>query len=79
MALFDMPYGFYQMLRLFICGTSVWVLIDFYNTVKKLALIPCVVAVIYNPVFRVFFDKPTWTIINIITLVYFVYLLLKGD
>ena len=78
-ALFDVPYGFYQVLRLFVCGTSIWIIVDFYKTFKKLAWIPCVVAVVYNPLFRVFFDKPTWTIINVITLSYFIYLLLKGD
>ena len=77
LALFPMPYGYYQILRLIICGLSVWILVDNHNKKINLPIGLFAIAIIYNPIFIIHFEKAIWSILNIVTLIYFIYLILK--
>lgn len=76
-ALFPLPYGYYQFLRLGICGLAIWLLISDYNKTESLSIGLIITAIAYNPIFRIHFDKGIWSIINVITIIYFVYLIMK--
>lgn len=77
-ALFPLPYGYYQILRLIICGLSIWMLIGNYNKKINLPIGLFAIAIIYNPIFIINFEKIIWNVLNIITLIYFIYLILKN-
>ncbi len=76
-ALLPLPYGYYQFLRLGICGLSIWLLVSDYNKTENLSIGLIITAIAYNPIFRIHFDKGIWSVINIITLIYFISLIKK--
>lgn len=76
-ALFPLPYGYYQFLRFGICGLALWLLISDYNKTENLSIGLIITAIAYNPIFKIHFDKEIWSLINIITILYFVYLIMK--
>ncbi len=69
----DMPYGYYLLLRLVLCGVSLYLLVG-----AGLALVDWqrwtlgASVVLYNPVLPVRLgDKGLWTVLNVLTLVLF--------
>ena len=73
LALLDMPYGYYQLLRLvvFICaGWLAWKYIERNRTVGIIVF--GLVALIFNPVMPLHFQRDTWAILNIATALVFV-------
>lgn len=73
LALLPMPYGYYQLLRLIVCGVSIWAAISTYKTNQTLTILYALVALLYNPVFIIHFDRSTWAIINVLTVLFFGY------
>lgn len=71
LALLPMPYGYYQLLRLIVCGVSIWAAISTSKTNQTLTIIYALVALLYNPIFIIHFDRSTWGIINILTVLLF--------
>ncbi len=66
---FDMPYGFYQFLRIFILITSLYNL--FADAGKKefqIGWVTCVIT--YNPIIPLYLSRENWNIINIITILF---------
>lgn len=70
---FSMPYGYYQLLRLTLCGISLYFLFG-----GKVQLVDWqrwtlgASAVLYNPVLPIRLgDKGLWTVLNVLTLVLF--------
>ncbi|HNY25047.1 MAG TPA: hypothetical protein PKJ33_00660 [Alphaproteobacteria bacterium] len=74
-ALLPLPYGYYQILRLVIFILSVWILIDSNNKEISLPIGLFITAIIYNPIYIIHFEKSVWSLFNIITLIYFIYLI----
>ena len=72
-ALLPMPYGYYQVLKLVVCGVSIWGAILSYNRNSVLCILYILCALLYNPVFVVHFDRSIWGIINVITALFFGY------
>ena len=69
LAFFDMPYGFYQFLRLFIFTTSLYIL--FKNVNKKEFQIGWIIcATVYNPIIPLYLSRENWKIINIVTAIF---------
>ena len=66
-----MPYGYYMLLRVVICGVCLWQAITIYNKTSELPVGLCLVALLYNPIFSVHLTRGVWTILNIGTLIYF--------
>lgn len=70
-ALFPLPYSYYQILRFLICGTSLYLISLNSEKNKKQDYILILIAIAYNPIFKIHFDKSFWSIINILTILYF--------
>ena len=79
LALLPMPYGYYQMLRLIVCGVSVWGAVLAFNKNNIFPVLYGVFALLYNPIFIIHFDRATWEIINILTMLFFVCLCFKRN
>lgn len=87
----DNPYGYYQFLRWFVCGTAVYSVyllfqkIELNNNNKSfnknyyylLIFIYSLVAIIYNPISPFYLNRETWGILNLITILTFLFLLIK--
>lgn len=78
LALLPMPYGYYQLLRLIVCGVSIWAAISTSKTNQTLTVLYVLVALLYNPIFIIHFDRSVWGVINIITALFFGYTSKKG-
>ena len=77
LALADMPYGYYQLLRLFICGIGAYGAYLSYEQKKTgWVWILGIIAVLFNPLMKFYFGRETWKIIDfvagVILCVYFV-------
>lgn len=63
-------YGFYQLLRLVVCGASIYsAYVLFKSGMRFLPWTLVLIAMIFNPVFPGHFRKETWQVIDIITAV----------
>ncbi len=56
-----LPYGYYQFLRWIICGIAIFIAYKAY-TYKKVwvAIVFCIVAILFNPIFTIHFEKDIW-------------------
>lgn len=69
-ALLEMPYGYYQLLRVFICGAALY-FVSIENTSENgpwfWLFIFC--AIIYNPIVKLHLGRDIWQLVNVITIV----------
>lgn len=66
MALGDWPYGYYQFLRLVICGVSIYVAVMAYQWQRMWAVWSFgIVAVLFNPFAPVHLSKDLWQPIDV--------------
>lgn len=71
-AIAPMPYGYYQFLRIAVAIVAGMTAFSIFETNKNLSLYVFVaIAILYNPIIIIHFDKATWTPINIITALMF--------
>lgn len=72
-ALAPWPYGYFMLLRLVVCGAAVWLSIAFLSNRKRevLGWTFVAIALLYNPVFRVHFERELWMILNVVSAVPF--------
>ena len=64
----DMPYGYYTLLRIAICLSALFnfvILLSKNNPVFGIIFV--LIAVLFNPIILIAFEKDTWVIIDIIT------------
>lgn len=65
-AMLPMPYGYYQLLRLVACGLAAWAAAAEWQECKSWIAGPwALLAILYNPVLVVHFDRETWVLINL--------------
>jgi hypothetical protein len=70
--LLPMPYGYYILLRLFLCGVSVYLLTRPSGVRDGEKWVLGGLAILYNPLVPIELgSKPLWSIINIGTVVWF--------
>jgi hypothetical protein len=70
--LLPMPYEYYVLLRLFLCGVSVYFLTRPFGVRDAEKWVLVGLAVLYNPIAPVGLGgKTTWSIINIATVIWF--------
>jgi hypothetical protein len=71
-SIFDLPYGFYEFLRLIVCLFSV-VFAFFYfcckDSLSFASITAIAIAILWNPVMPVTLDKETWVCLDIIAIV----------
>lgn len=66
-ALARLTYGFYQLLRFFVCGVAAYGAFLSYRAGGKVwPWILGIIAVVFNPVIKFYFEKGTWQLIDII-------------
>lgn len=64
------PYGYYTILRIACCGISIYLgaaALDLKR--KSWAWIFAVIAIIYNPIFRIHLNREFWSYVNIATII----------
>lgn len=72
-AIFSLPYGYYQLLRLIVCGVAVWTSWSFYKSkLTTWAIIFLFVAILFNPLEPVYLTKGAWVPLDFITACLFV-------
>ena len=74
-ALFKLPYGYYQFLRIAIAIAAIYIIIFEYKLKDKITLWSIVfllITILFNPLIPIQLDKESWKIINIITALLFV-------
>ena len=70
-ALFQMPYGYYQLLKFVIFITAGFVGYNIYKKASRLSykvILQGLILLVYNPIIRIHFEKDIWQIINIVTI-----------
>jgi hypothetical protein len=68
-----MPYGYYNLSKLVVCGCSIYYAYQFYNK-KDISFVWIFgfVTILYNPIISVhLYEKKIWLMINIITAILF--------
>lgn len=72
LALFDLPEGYYTLLRIIVCGVAVY-LVFIAKAIKKLRWVWIMgfIAILFNPFIPIYLDKEAWSIIDIIASVVF--------
>lgn len=61
-----LPYGYYTLLRIIVCGVFAWAAYISYE--KNQTMLPWVfvlLALIFNPIIKVYLPKEVWAIINL--------------
>ena len=73
-----MPYGFYNLSRIVVCGCSLYYAYQFFqNKDNTFVWIFGFFAVLYNPIIPVYlYEKEIWMVVNIITAIIF---FIKGN
>jgi len=79
LALADWPYGYYVLLRLFVCGTTGYLAcIEFNRERQGWTWILGFIALIFNPLFPLHFDREVWSIIDLgVAVILIVYLVVN--
>lgn len=68
-ALLDMPYGYYQLLRVGICTVSIILACHAFGGHKsKIGWVFIASALVYNPITPLALGRELWTIVNLATI-----------
>ena len=79
-AQFNVPYGFYMLLKLVVCSSSIYLaykLLSQQNQAKITGLLLALTALLYNPIFKVYLGRDLWGPVNIVTALLFLFLVFK--
>lgn len=68
LAFADLPYGFYQMLRIVCTATLAWLMITIWekSPVFERSII-ILLAISYNPIFKIHMERDVHAIVNFVT------------
>lgn len=63
------PYGYYGFLRLVVCASAAYAAYALLSASQRpwLAWTFVGLAILYNPIFRVHFERETWSVINVVS------------
>ena len=68
-----LPHGFYTLLRLVVCLTSIFVASFAYKAhIRHWVYILGFIALLFNPIIQIHFNKSTWQLIDLVTAIIFV-------
>jgi hypothetical protein len=76
LALLPLPYGYYGLLKLVVCGSACYQLYSSYSEIKKITSTDTpliILALFYNPLIPIHLGRPVWTVINLLTIAYLFY------
>ena len=67
-ALADLPYGYYQFLRIVVTICTLWIAFSFYQAgYQVIAVVFGILAIIFNPIAKIHMEKDIHAIFNILT------------
>ena len=67
LGVFSLPYGYYMLLRLITFGVFVWAaFLSFEQNEELLPWVFIIIAIIFNPIFKIYLPKEVWIIIDIV-------------
>ena len=73
-ALFNNPYSYYQILKWVITIVSGYLANHYFkSSLEGLGWIFVAIAVLYNPIAPIFFERSTWEVINVLTIGVLIY------
>lgn len=73
LSFFQMPYGYYQFLRIALCVVSMIIFYDYHKRKKNIWLIPLgVLIILFNPLFTIHFKKDIWQIIDGVAVIIYI-------
>lgn len=68
LALADLPYGYYQLLRIVVTASAAWISYSFYNRQSTVAAIAFgAIAVIFNPIAVIHMERELHAVFNVVT------------
>jgi hypothetical protein len=71
-SLLDWPYGYYQLLRIVVCGSAAFTAFMAHENGKAWAMWLFVgVTVLFNPVVPIHFNRQAWSVIDLLTVIAF--------
>lgn len=76
-ALFNMPYGYYNFLRIATFISSILLLIisgPIFNELNVHSILFIATLILWNPIFPIYMYRDTWTLINVGAAIYYGYL-----
>lgn len=77
LCLCPMPYGFYTVIRLATAVIACCWAYQFYEAKKtSLAIIAGAIAILFQPLIKIVFDRTTWNILDVLLVVAIVFLIL---
>ena len=75
LALAELPYGYYQLLRFVTCGVAVYIAFTAYNWQKMWAMwLFGFIALLFNPLIPIHLSREIWQPIDVICAVLFVFI-----
>lgn len=81
LAFFPMPYAYYQIMRWLLCGYSCFIVWNLHERNKNSFQITkgifVLMAILYNPISPIHLTRDGWLIINIMSILVWVFYLLK--
>ncbi|MBU0561284.1 MAG: hypothetical protein KKG93_17150 [Bacteroidetes bacterium] len=70
---FDLPYGYYQFLRVLVTVVAAVLIYYSYSQKNELWLtLFFIILILFNPIFPIYFKKEIWIIIDIISAIVFI-------
>ena len=83
LAIFPMPYAYYQIMRWLLCGYSCFVVWDLHkknkNSFQVTKGIFVLMAILYNPISPIHIARDSWLVINVISILVWLFYLLKVE
>ncbi len=71
-ALADLPYGYYQLLRIVVCGAAVWAAVACHARSWTVPMaVFGLVAILYNPLFKIHLEREVHSVVNVIVALLF--------
>ncbi len=62
----SLPYGYYMLLRLVVFGVFMWAAFtSFENSEELLPWLFILLAIVFNPIFKIYLPKEAWIVIDI--------------
>ncbi|MCX5633326.1 MAG: hypothetical protein NTW93_06615 [Phycisphaerae bacterium] len=73
LALADLPYGYYQLLRFVVCGVAVYIAYMAYTWQKMWAVwLFAFIAILFNPLVPIHFSRELWQVLDFICAILFI-------
>ena len=78
LAILPLPYGYYTLLRLIVCGTAIY-LAWFTKLINKMGWMWCMsfIAILFNPFIPIRFDRELWVLLDVVVAVVFIMFIIK--